>query len=51
MKTVQAEAICGRIFTVDKPPEAPEELCLRCEKDQCATYIHYLYAVTHSNNP
>jgi hypothetical protein len=46
-----AETICGRKFEVEKPPESPEEICLRCNKDNCMTYILYLYAVTHYNNP
>ena len=48
---MEAEAICGKIFTVEKPPEHPEELCLICGKDQCMTYALYNYAVTHYNNP
>jgi hypothetical protein len=48
---VIAETICGRKFEVEKTPQSPEELCLRCDKDKCMTYQLYLYAVTHNNNP
>ncbi|MCW4012326.1 MAG: hypothetical protein NWF07_04955 [Candidatus Bathyarchaeota archaeon] len=51
MKKLIAEGICGRKFNVTHPPKNPEEICIHCDKDSCMTYMLYLYAVTHYNNP
>ena len=49
---MKAEAICGKLFEV-KEGEDPsvESICLRCPEDNCETYVNYVYAVTHYNNP
>ena len=47
------EAVCGRRVEVDvdgREPE-PEDACRACGADICPTYVQYLYAATHRNNP
>ena len=39
---MKAEVICGKTF---------EDACPRCPEATCETYVQYLYAVTHYNNP
>lgn len=48
---MEHEAICGKRFELDKEDPTVEDICLKCGKENCMTYVQYVYAVTHYNNP
>ncbi len=45
------EAICGKTFELEKENPTVEDICNNCGKKVCETYVQYVYAVTHYNNP
>lgn len=48
----KTEALCGKTFEVEEGEDTSvEAICLRCHLDICETYVQYVYAVTHYNNP
>jgi len=48
---MKAQAICGKTFEVEEENPTVEDICFRCPEATCETYVQYLYAATHYNNP
>jgi hypothetical protein len=48
---MKAQAICGKLIEVEEGDPSVEAVCLRCPETSCETYVQYVYAVTHYNNP
>ena len=48
---MKKEALCGKLFEVDDEDASVESICIKCPETVCETYVQYVYAVTHYNNP